>query len=56
MMITTPGSQPMTSHLSWRSTSEIWGAQVADAEAPGGVGEAVELDPPGRHVVGALTR
>lgn len=31
MMSTTSGSQPMTSRPSWRSISEIWDAQAADA-------------------------
>ena len=38
MMNTTLGSQPMTSQLSLRSTLEIWAAQAADAEVPGGTG------------------
>ena len=44
MMNTTLGSQPMTSQLSLRSTLEIWAAQAADAEVPGGAGEDVAVE------------
>ena len=65
-MSTTSGNQPMTLRPSWRSTSETWAVQAADAVdhvAAGAVAAVAAalvvkaaLKPPGRSVEEGLTR